>query len=252
MMKKASRKTSISSQEIEKRFWKEKKVLLISPHPDDEVFGCAGTLAKARDLGAEVYVTFFSVSDLKFYEKRGVVKGDERLKEIQKVAALLKWKDHDVIYIDSKKHMKLDAVPQFELIGQLENESRFALNRLQPDIVMIPAPSYNQDHRAVFDACFTALRIHAGGIKHSADTVLVYDSPTLTWNTKEREFHPNFYVDISDYVDLKLKAVQAYASQKRDSRDPCSLESVRDLAYTRGREVGRKACEAYMLYRQIV
>ena len=251
-MKKLSRDSSISSKEIENRFWKGKRILLVSPHPDDEVFGCAGTLAKAKDFGAEIYVIFFSVSDLKFYEKQGIVKGDERLKEIQKVASLLQWKDHDVIYVDHKKHMKLDAVPQFELVAQLENESRLSLDRLKPDIVMIPAPSYNQDHRAVFEACFTALRIHAGGMKHSADTVLVYDSPTLTWNTKDREFHPNFYVDISNYIELKLKAVQAYASQKRDSRDPCSLESVKDLAYTRGREVGRKACEAYMLYRQVV
>lgn len=251
-MKKESRRKSVPSLEIETQFWKGKRVLLVSPHPDDEVFGCAGTLAKAQDLGAQVYVIFFSVSDLKFYEKRGVVKGDERLQEIEKVAALLKWKDHDVIYVDHKKHMKLDAVPQFELIAQLESKSRLSLDRIKPDIVMIPAPSYNQDHRAVFDACFTALRIHAGGLKHSPDVVLVYDSPTLTWNTPDRGFHPNFYVDISVYLDLKLKAVQAYASQKRDSRDPCSLESVEDLACARGREVGRKACEAYMLYRQVV
>ncbi len=248
-MKKKSSSALFNSMDFERQFWKGRKLLVISPHPDDEVFGCGGTMAKARHHGAEVFVVIASVSDLRFYEKKSLVKGEERLGEVLRVSKILGWKDYDVLYLDPKKHMRMDAVPQHELITLLESEGRLSLDRIKPDIVAIPAPSYNQDHRAIYRACLTALRIHAGGFKHCPETVLVYDSPTLSWNSEEMRFQPNFYVDISDYLSTKLKCVEAYASQRRDSRDPCSLESIEDLARVRGREVGRKAAEAFRLMR---
>lgn len=250
-MKKPARQ-AVSSQNFEKMFWKGKRLLVISPHPDDEVFGCGGTMAKAQACGAEVFVVIASVSDLRFYEKKSLVRCEERLGEVRRVAKLLKWKDFDVLFTDAKKHMKLDTVPQFDLIALIESEGRLSMDRVKPDIVAIPAPSYNQDHRAVYDACMTSLRIHAGGYKHCPETVLVYDSPTLSWSSEEKHFHPNFYVDISETLAMKLKCVSAYASQRRDSRDPCSLESIQDLARTRGREVGRRAAEGFRLMRGIV
>ena len=236
---------------LDRLFWKGRRLLVISPHPDDEVFGCGGTMAKAKDMGAEVYVLFFSVDDLRFFEKRGMVTGHERMKEIEKVSKLLKWDDYDIVYANQNKHLKLDAVPQMELISKIEKGSRMSLEDLHPDIVAIPAPSYNQDHVAVYEACFTALRMHAGGHKHNPDYVLVYDSPTLYWNHPEKNFHPNFYVDITGYLDKKLKSVAVYASQQRDSKDPCSLQNIKELAHVRGREAGRDACEAYMAYRLV-
>ncbi len=249
-MKKSSH-PPVSSQDFEKNFWKGRRLLVISPHPDDEVYGCGGTMAKAQAYGAEVFVVIASVSDLRFFEKKSLVRCEERLGEVQRVAKILKWKDFDVLYTDTKKHMKLDTVPQFDLIALLESEGRLSIDRVKPDIVAIPAPSYNQDHRAVYDACITSLRIHAGGYKHCPGTVLVYDSPTLSWSPAEERFHPNFYVDITETLAIKLKCVSAYASQKRDSRDPCSLESVEDLARTRGREIGHRAAEGFRLMRLV-
>ena len=237
---------------LERKFWKGQKLLVVSPHPDDEVFGCGGTMAKAKALGAEVYLMIVSVGNLKFYEKKSLVKGDARVKEVSKVARMLKLNGIDIVYNDTEKHMRLDAIPRRDLIAKIERESPLSLNRLQPTILAIPAPSYNQDHEAVYEAAFTASRIHAGGFKSSPDTVLVYDSPTLSWNHPGREFHPNFYVEVSKYAALKRKLVLAYQSQRRDPKDPCSVENIDDLLATRGREVGRAACEGFMVYRFVV
>lgn len=245
-------KNKKAADEFETAFWKGKKFLVISPHPDDEVFGCAGTMAKAKALGAEVYALFFTVDDLRFFEKRGWVTGRERLNEIKKVSRLLGWDGYDIVYANQDKHLKLDAVPQADLITRVERTGPMSLQNLKPDIVAIPAPSYNQDHVAVYDACFTALRIHAGGNKHTPDFVLVYDSPTLYWNHPGKEFHPNFYVDITPYLELKLKSIRIYASQRRDPKDPCSIENIQEMAHVRGREAGRNACEAYTAYRVVL
>lgn len=233
----------------ESRFWKGQRLLVVAPHPDDEVYGCGGTMAKAKALGCEVYVMIYSVGDLKFFEKRGVVKAAERLKEVEKVSEILHLDGIEVIYKDAETHLRLDRIPRRDLIAWLERKGSLSLEKIRPTILALPAPSYNQDHEAVFEAGFTAARIHAGGLKATPETVLVYDSPTLSWNYYGREFHPNFYVDISQYLDTKKRLVQAYASQKRHPSDPTGLQSLEEIARVRGREVGRGACEGYMAYR---
>ena len=235
-----------------KKFWKSQKLLVISPHPDDEVFGCGATMAKAKALGAEVYLMIVSVGNLKFYEKKQHVTSQTRVHEVERVAKFLKLDGYEIVYEDEYKHLRLDAIPRRDLIAKIERDSSVALEKIKPTIVAIPAPSYNQDHEAVYNACFTALRIHAGGHKHTSDIVLVYDSPTLCWNHPGKEFHPNFYVDVTKYQMAKRKLVEIYQSQKRDPKDPCSLKNVEELLRIRGRDVGREACEAYMLYRQVV
>ena len=227
-------------------------MLVISPHPDDEVYGCGGAMAKAKALGCEVYLMIFSVGDLKFYERKKIVTASRRLKEVAKVAAILKLDGTDVIFKDERTHLRLDGIPRRDLISWIESKSPVSLDRIRPTILAIPFPSYNQDHEAVFEAAFTASRIHAGGFKATPETVLVYDSPTLAWNHEGREFHPNFYVDISRYVGIKTRLVRAYASQSRHASDPTSLEGVEELARVRGREVGRGPCEAFVVYRLVV
>lgn len=235
------------------KFWKGKKMLVVSPHPDDEVFGCGGTMAKAKALGCRVYLLIFSVGDLKFYEKKKkFVRAKERLSELSEVAKILKLDGMHVVYQDAKTHMRLDSIPRRDLVNVIESESPIALDRIRPDIFAIPAPSYNQDHEAVFKACFTAARIHAGGTKASPETVLVYESPTLSWIPEGGEFHPNFYVDISDYLKIRSQLVRAYVSQQRHPNDPTSFANLEDLARLRGRQVGRGACEAFRAYRIVV
>ncbi|MBN1689303.1 MAG: PIG-L family deacetylase [Candidatus Omnitrophica bacterium] len=235
----------------EARYWEGQKLLVISPHPDDEVFGCAGTMAKAKSYGCQVYVMILSVGDLQFYEKKSWVTIRERKKEVEQVGNILKLDGFDIVYEDTKKHLRLDTLPRRDLVAKIERESSVSLDKVQPTVVAIPAPSYNQDHVAVFEACLTATRIHAGGKKVSPRTVIVYESPTLCWNEEKRKFHPNFYVDISNYLSIRKRCIQAYKTQKRDSKDPCSLANLEDLARVRGREVGRAACEAYQAYRLV-
>jgi len=125
------------------KFWKDQRLLIIAPHPDDEVYGCGGTMAKAKALGAEVYVLYLSVGDLTFYEKRGVVKAEERITEVQKVSDLLKLDGYDVVFKDVHTHLRLDSIPRRDLIAYIERESSVALDRVQPTIMAIPARSYN-------------------------------------------------------------------------------------------------------------
>jgi len=135
------------------------RLLIIAPHADDECFGCAGTMARIKRLGGEVYVLVCSVGDLKHYNGTGgIVAGSTRAEELAQVMEFLRVDDWDILYRDAETHLRLDMIPRRELIAKFERESKLALDRLKPTILAIPTSSYNQDHEAVFRAAFTAAR----------------------------------------------------------------------------------------------
>ncbi len=234
-------------------FLATQRLLVISPHADDESFGCAGTMAKIKKLGGEVYVLVMSVGDLKHYDGGSdIVSGCTRSEEFAKVAEFLGIDGYDIAFKDSKTHLRLDSIPQRDLISVIERDSTVALDRIKPTIVALPAISYNQDHVATFTAGFTACRPHDPKVKSFPKIVLSYDNQTLFWNVDYDKFHPSLYVDISDFLDTKLKALSLHKSQLRHSPHHCSIENMEYLARVRGHEISVQAAEAYVCHRFVL
>jgi LmbE family N-acetylglucosaminyl deacetylase len=234
-------------------FLAKQRFLVISPHADDESFGCAGTMARVKDLGGEVYVMVCSVGDLKHYDgTAGPVAGSTREQEFVEVMKYLDVDDYDVLYRDADTHLRLDAIPRRDLIQKIEQESKLAYDRLKPTMVAIPVSSYNQDHEAVFRAAFTAARPGVPSLKPFQPMVLGYNNTSLFWSLEREKFHPNFYVDISDYLDRKLHALSLHKSQMRDAIHHSSLQNVEYTARLRGSEISVAAAEGYMVFRCVL
>ena len=229
----------------------KQRCLVIAPHPDDEAFGCAGTIAKLKAEGSKVFVIAVSAGDVHHYnvQKYSFVTGQTRQSEFEEAMKTLKVDDHELIYNDSEIHLKLDALPMKELISLFEKDCRLAIDKIKPTMVILPAISYNQDHEAVFRAGFTACRPGLPDTKAFQRIVLSCDNPAISWSLEREKFHPNFYVDISDYLEAKLKAVSCYRSQVRSRLHHASLENIEWLARVRGREVSVEAAEAFMVHR---
>lgn len=237
----------------EDAFLSQQRLLVIAPHADDECFGCAGTMARIKSLGGEVYVIVCSVGDLKHYDgKDGIVTGSRRIDELGAVMDFLEVDDWDVLYRDEQSHLRLDAMPRRDLIAQFERESKLALDRLKPTMLALPVSSYNQDHEAVFRAAFTAARPGVPAIKPFQRIVLGYDNTSLFWSLEREKFHPNFYVDITEFLDKKLRALAMYESQMRDAIHHSSVQNVEYTARVRGREVSVEAAEGYMVFRHVL
>jgi len=237
----------------EDAFLQKQRLLVIAPHADDECFGCAGTIARVKSLGGEVYVIVCSVGDLKHYDgKDGIVTGSRRIEELQQVMDFLQVDDWDVLYRDADSHLRLDAMPRRDLIAQFERDSKLALDRLQPTMLALPVSSYNQDHDAVFRAAFTAARPGVPSIKAFQRIVLGYDNTSLFWSLEREKFHPNFYIDISDFLQKKLDALSMYESQMRDAIHHSSVQNVEYIARMRGREISVEAAEGYMVFRHVL
>jgi len=232
----------------------KQRCLVIAPHPDDEAFGCSGTIARLKAEGSEVFVVAVSAGDVRHYNvgEYSFVTGQTRREEFEKAMAVLDVDDHELIYNDSEVHLKLDAMPLKELINVLEKDCRLAIDKIKPTMIILPAISYNQDHEAVFRAGFTACRPHLPDVKPFQKIVLSCEYPALSWSLEREKFHPNFYVDITKYIDKKIKALACYKSQVRSKIHHCSLENVEWIARVRGREVSVEAAEAFMCHRFLV
>ncbi|MEE8143494.1 MAG: PIG-L deacetylase family protein [Planctomycetota bacterium] len=233
------------------RFLGEQRLLVIAPHADDETIGCGGLMAKMKDLGGEVFVQVMTVGDLDHYDGRaGKTAAYTRAEELAAAMEVLGVDDWEIVIDDNDWHLRLDRMPRRDLINLFEREARLAIDKIKPTMLAIPAPSFNQDHVAVFDAAITACRPHLADLKPFQRLVLVADSPQLAWNT--RTFKPNLYVDITNYLECKLEAYSKHESQQRPSPHMGGLDALRLLAEWRGREISVEAAEAYECLRHVV
>lgn len=192
-------------------------VLIFSPHIDDEVLGCFAWLNK------NTHVIYIGVED------RPGIPATTRLQEADASASALgfTWS------------LQTDQVVNQYHINELIHPMEQAIEQHRPDTVLLPEPSYNQDHRAVHDAGMVALRPH--DLLHPVPVVLLYEQPhSVIWPWQDNGNSPTAFVEID--IDAKLEAYALYASQVRAHRSP---ETLRSLAGLRGTSIGCPAAEAF-------
>lgn len=230
--------------------FKGQKLLIVSPHPDDEVLGCAGLIKKIKDQGGKIYVLFLTVGDTQEYSKKGISNGHERISEIEKVAKFLGYDEYQILFEGNTFHLRLDSIPQIELVSKIEE----SLNRIKPTIVAMPQPrDYNQDHRTTAQAVITATRPAPGDFKPFQRLVLAYESVAVANWAHQRSENPNFFVELGkEDLNTKLKALSMYKSQVRKGAHARSLRSLENLAHYRGMQCGVEAAEAYICLRYVV
>lgn len=239
-------------------FLSRQRLLVVTPHADDETYGCAGTIARVKSLGGEVYVVLGSVADVAHYgsgqdsRPDRLVTGQTRAEEFESVMKFLGVDDWDILFADERTHLALDVVPRKTIVGLLESAGRLSIDAVRPTTVLLPASSYNQDHEALYRAGITATRPGAAGGRYTVPFVLAYDNTSLFWVPEQDRFHPTVYIDISQFLDVKIEALRLHASQLREPLYHGSPESLELATRLRGREVGTEAAEGFALLRGVL
>lgn len=222
-------------------------VLVIAAHADDEVLGCGGTIAKLSDQGAKVHVAFLAdgvysrsgASDVQFEELKVRHAAAEKACSILGVSSV-SFRD----YADNR----MDTVALLDITKTVEE----LIARHCPDTILTHhMGDLNIDHRLTHQAVVTACRPQLG---HPVKTILCFEVPSSTeWQLpgSALAFTPNWFVDITDTLERKLVALNAYANELRDWPHPRSKKGVEALATWRGATVGVNAAEAFMLGRQL-
>ena len=219
-----------------------KKILVFAPHPDDEVLGCGGTILQHVKAGNEVYVCIVTRGFPPMFSNEETTKNQLDARLCHQFMGVKK-----TIFLDFPT-TKLEFIERTELNGAILNVVRDIL----PDEVYVPHyGDMQRDHFVVAEACMVAVRP-----KYSPQTPKVYGYETMSetaWNapTAHNEFIPNVYVDITNSLEDKKRALSYYSLQVSDFPDARSIEAIEALAKYRGAQMHMRAAEAFMLLREL-
>ncbi len=218
------------------------KLLVIAPHPDDEVLGVGGTIARFASDGAEVCVVVMTKGCPPDYPE-----DDYKLARQEAHAAHAVLGVKETVFLDFPA-ARLDTIPHRDINAQLCQICR----KVQPDKLFVPfVGDIHMDHQLVFLSSLVAARPNN---PLAPKEIYAYETLSETnWNAPylAPNFVPNVFIDISAHLETKLQAMQMYASQVQPFPSERSEEALRALATLRGATVGRYAAEAFCLIRQI-
>jgi LmbE family N-acetylglucosaminyl deacetylase len=204
-------------------------VLVLAPHTDDGEFGCGGTMARLIESGAEVTYAAFSTAAKSVPPD---FPRDILAREVREATA--------VLGID-EAHLRIYdfAVRTFPTVRQEILEEMILLQQeLDPDCVFMPALiDLHQDHKTVAEEGLRAFK---------RTTVMAYEIP---WNNLN--FSHQAYVRLEErHVEKKVQALACYKSQQH--RNYTREDYIRNVALTRGIDVGCDYAEVFEVYRWIL
>lgn len=220
-----------------------RQVLVMAAHPDDEVLGLGGTVARHMSCGDQVTVALIADNGNARYEV-------ETIQAVRccvlQAANLLGVTD---IRFAGLADQKLDSLPIIEITQWIEG----ILQDIQPQIIYTHHHGdINHDHQVVCEATLTAARPYSAPY---VERILCYETPSATeWTggpSVENYFVPNVFIDITAYLESKLNAMSAYTTELRPFPHPRSLEALRNRAVYWGSVIGVAAAEPFVLVRQI-
>ena len=225
------------------------KILVVAAHPDDEVLGCGGAIARHGDAGDHVQLLIVAEGATSRQQQRDRSQASVDLFALdlaaQRAASILGATGVELLDLPDNR---LDSLDRLDLIKQIEER----IERHQPQVVYVHhAGDVNVDHRRLHEAVVTACRPTPG---HPVRRLLSYEVASSTeWQPpgSAPTFQPNWFVDISAQWPRKREALAAYASEMRPWPHARSIEAVEHLARWRGAQVGVEAAEAFCLLRQL-
>lgn len=222
-----------------------KTILIVVAHPDDEVLGCFGTVAKMIRKGYIAYTLILS---------RGKTsRGKIDVKEIEDLRQEMLEANNLIgikkVFQADFPDNAMDSVPLLEIVKKIEEIK----NLVKPAIIFTHhIGDMNIDHQITHKAVLTATRpMNDECVK----TIYSMEIPSSTeWNSFSREttFVPNVFVDITDTINLKVDAMAFYESELRSYPYPRSLQHIKELAKVNGTKVGLNFSENFMLIRNVV
>jgi LmbE family N-acetylglucosaminyl deacetylase len=220
----------------------KESVLIIAPHPDDEVLGCGGTIARYTSSGNDVSVLIVTRGIPNIFPVDEI---EETRLELRKAHSLLGISE--TVFLDFPAPT-LDVVPKHQIADAI----RRVVVDFRPQVVFFPHyGDLHADHKAVHYATLVATRPVGD---NPVRRLLCYETLSETdWGmpSSSEAFIPNVFVDITQYLDVKLRAMACYESQL--GQGPCSrsLKTLKSLAHLRGATANLEAAEAFMLIREI-
>lgn len=214
------------------------RVLVIAPHPDDEVIGAGGTIARHVAEGNDVFLCIVTQGYSPPWPEDTVETARRQVEAARKVLGVKQ------VFFLGFPTVRLNTVPNMELTSALQK----VVDEVKPEVVYTSwGDDVNQDHRIVLEATLVACRPLPG---NSVRRILSYEIGYCR-RFGSAPFAPNVFVDITAFLDKKLEAAKCYETELRESPHPRSLAGLELIARERGLSVGLRAAECFQLTREV-
>ena len=222
------------------------KILVIIAHPDDEVLGCGGTIARLAEEGNIVYTLILGEGVTSRDSIKDTNKGLNEILALQKSAI----KANEIlgaekVFFHDFPDNRFDTIPLLDIVKEIEKVK----DKIKPDIIFTHyEKDLNIDHQITYKAVITATRPMQGETVKEIYSFEVLSSTEWAYPTS---FSPDVFYDISKMINTKLIALSSYKSELRKSNHPRSLGGVWNNASLWGQKVGVGYAEAFKLVRSI-
>lgn len=219
-----------------------KRVAVVAPHPDDEVLGCGGTIARLSAFGAEVHVVIVTKGQEPAFSAAYM---DQVMEEAERAHRRLGVACTHRLDLPAAA---LDALPAADVNGPLGE----CLSDIGPDTLFVPfIGDLHADHQIVFTSSLVWSRPRS---ENAPSRIYAYETLSETnWYAPglTAAFVPDYFVDIGDHLESKLASFAMFKSQLKEFPDERSLETITALATLRGSTVFCTAAEAFKIIRQV-
>jgi LmbE family N-acetylglucosaminyl deacetylase len=220
-----------------------KKILVVCAHPDDEVIGCGGTIAKLAKNSEINLLTFTDgeSSRLKKSIKERIINRKKMLHKASKILGIKNLHQHN--FDDNQ----LDNYSNLELTKLVE---KYIL-KYNPDTIFTHYKNdLNIDHRKVFEAVITATRPFKNKSLKNVFSFEITSSTELSLYSEK--FNPNFFINIENGIKKKKQALNIYKSQLNKEKGLLTIENIIILSKYRGNFIGCKHAEAFEVIRMSI
>ncbi len=217
------------------------KIVVFAPHSDDETLGAGGYILKHKDLGDEVYwINVTNAKEEYGYTNEEVNGWNNAIEKVNKMFGFTKMYDLGL------EPSGLDKMDKRQLIALF----RHCIDEIKPNIVLIPfGEDTHSDHRIVFDCVMSCCKsFRCPTVEKILCMEIISESD---YAVSDKGFVPNFYVDISNYIDKKIEIAKTYNSEILESPFPRNCESIKGLAKFRGASCYAHYAEGFRIMKEV-
>lgn len=216
-------------------------IVVLSPHPDDETLGAGGTLMRMKKEGNHIF--WINVTDIVM----GNIWSDmfvERRKH--QIEGINKKYQFDGFYNLKYLPCSLENIDKGELIGKISE----CFTQIRPEWVILPNPGdAHTDHRIVYEAAMSCTKVFRYPYVKKITTMEIISE--TDFNKDGKSFSPNYFVDITRFIDDKIETMKIYDTELGEVPFPRNLDAIKSLALIRGGTAGVKYAEAFKIVKWI-
>ena len=220
--------------------------LVIAAHPDDETLGCGGTIARLTCEQKQVHILVLG-EGITSRQTAAQSSSQDKLRSLRKnsreAGRILGCTN---IHFESFPDNRFDSVPLLEIVKVVESY----IEKIRPHTIFTHhGADLNIDHAMTARAVLTATRPMPESPVKQLYAFETLSATEWSFGQAGKNFEPNFFINITNHIDQKIKAMQAYGGEIRSFPHPRSPKAIKTLANLRGSMAGMQMAEAFSIIR---